>query len=130
MRSHSRLYNANSKGTAEGELYIDDGESYDYTSGAYIHRKFSLSGKSLVSTDLGTKGKSTSSYLKSMQDIRIERIVIVGVPKKFTGSQVTVSQGGKEWTTTVSSSDKGDATRRIIVRDPKVRVGEDWEIQF
>jgi len=65
-----------------------------------------------------------------MQDIRIERIILVGVPKKFRGSQVTVSQGGKEWTTTVSSSEKGAATRRIIVRDPKVRVGEDWEIQF
>ena len=116
--------------TAEGDLYIDDGESYDYTSGAYIHRKFSLSGKSLVSTNLGTKGKSTSSYLKSMQDIRIERIIIVGVPKKFTGKQVTVSQGGKEWTTTVGSSGKREATRRIIIRDPKVRVGEDWEIQF
>jgi len=65
-----------------------------------------------------------------MQDIRIERIIIVGVPKKFTGSKVTVSQGGKEWTTTVSLLDKGAATRRIIVRDPKVRVGEDWEIRF
>jgi mannosyl-oligosaccharide alpha-1,3-glucosidase len=119
------------QGTAEGELYVDDGESYDYTSGAYIHRKFTLSGKSLVSSNLGTRGKLSSSYLKSMQDIRVERIILVGIPKKFTGSTVKVIQSGKEWDTTVlkSKSLSGKA-RSIIIRDPKVRIGEDWEIQF
>ena len=115
------------QGTAEGELYIDDGESYDYKTGAYIHRKFNLSGKTLVSTNIGTPGKSTSSYLKSMRDIRIERIIILGVPKKFTGKTVKVLQSGKEWDTMVIRSPK---TESIVIRDPKVRIGEDWEIHF
>jgi len=115
------------QGTAEGELYVDDGESYDYTTGAYIHRKFTLSGNSLASTNLGKNGKLTSSYLKSMQDIRIERIIILGVPKNFAGKTIKVTQSGNEWDTTVTYSGKDNS---IIIRDPKVRVGEDWEIQF
>ena len=62
-----------------------------------------------------------------MQDIRVERIIIVGVPKKFTGNTVTVSQGGQEWDTIVTKFKK---TKSIIIRDPKVRIGEDWEIRF
>ncbi len=30
--------------SADGELYVDDGESYDYEKGQYIHRKFSFDG--------------------------------------------------------------------------------------
>ena len=62
-----------------------------------------------------------------MQDIRVERIIIVGAPKKFTGETVKVSQRGQEWDTTVL---KYENTRSIIIRDPKVRIGEDWEIHF
>lgn len=66
-----------------------------------------------------------------MQDIRIERVIIVGVPKKFAGSKVTVKQGGKEWetSTTVSTSAAGKA-QVLTVRDPDVRIGGDWEIDF
>jgi mannosyl-oligosaccharide alpha-1,3-glucosidase len=112
-------------------LYVDDGETFDYNAGAYIHRKFILAQKTLSSTNLGTRGKATSSYLKSMQDIRVERVIIVGTPKKFTSSKVTVSQAGKEWTTTVTrmAGEKGKADY-IVIRDPKVRIGEDWEIKF
>jgi mannosyl-oligosaccharide alpha-1,3-glucosidase len=118
------------QGTAEGELYVDDGETYDYSGGAYIHRKFSLSGKTLSSSNLGTKGKFTSAYLKSMHDIRVERVIIVGVPKKFTGSKVKVTQDDKEWETTVTLSTTPGKARSIVIRDPKVRIGEDWEIHF
>ena len=118
------------QGTAEGELYVDDGESYDYRAGAYIHRKFNLSDKKLTSTNIGSHGKSTSSYLKTMQDIRIERILVVGAPKKYAGKTVTVKQGGKEWTTSTSASATAGKAQVLTVRDPKVRIGEDWEIQF
>ena len=62
-----------------------------------------------------------------MQDIRIERIVMVGVPKNFLGETVKVTQGGKQWDTTVLPSNKPNT---FIIRDPKVRIGEDWVIQF
>jgi hypothetical protein len=66
-----------------------------------------------------------------MQDIRIERIIIVGVPSKFTGKQVKVLQGGKEWDTTVTTISSSSGKAGIItIRDPKVCIGEDWEIHF
>lgn len=62
-----------------------------------------------------------------MQDIRIERIIILGIPKNFVGKTVKVTQSEKEWDTTVTMSSK---TKTIVIRDPKVLVGEDWEIHF
>ena len=116
--------------TAKGELYVDDGESYEYTSGAYIHRQFTLADKKLVSTNLGMKGKIASTYRRSMNDIRVERIIVVGVPKKFTGDRVKVTQEGKTWETTVTFSTEKGKARSIVIRDPKVRIGQDWEIHF
>lgn len=116
--------------TAEGELYVDDGESFDYASGAYIHRQFTLTDKKLTSTNAGRKPKAGSAYRKSMKDIRIERIIVVGVPKRFTGKKVQVTQAGHKWETTVTVSETKGKARSIVIRDPKVRIGQDWEIQF
>jgi hypothetical protein len=65
-----------------------------------------------------------------MHDIRIERVIVVGVPKKFTGSKVKVTQDDKEWETTVTLSTTPGKAKSIVIRDPKVRIGEDWEIHF
>jgi hypothetical protein len=65
-----------------------------------------------------------------MHDIRVERVIVVGVPKKFTGSKVKVTQNDKEWETTVTLSTTPGKARSIVIRDPKVRIGEDWEIHF
>ena len=71
-----------------------------------------------------------SSYLKTMQDIRVERIIVVGVPKKFAGSKVKIMQRGKEWETSTSSVTKQGKARVLTIRNPNVRIGGDWEIHF
>jgi hypothetical protein len=65
-----------------------------------------------------------------MQDIRVERIIVVDVPKKFAGSKVKVMQGGKEWETSTSLSSKPGKAQVLTIRDPNVHIGEDWEIRF
>ena len=66
-----------------------------------------------------------------MQNIRIERIILVGVPKKFAGKTVRITQSGNEWNTQViKSAPAAGKARTIVIRDPKVRIGEDWEILF
>ena len=65
-----------------------------------------------------------------MKDIRVERIIIVGVPTKFTGETVKVTQGGKEWETTVATLTPTGKAQSVVIRDPKVSIGEDWEICF
>jgi mannosyl-oligosaccharide alpha-1,3-glucosidase len=84
-----------------------------------------LKDKHLESKNVATTGELTWSYLKSMHDIRIERIIMVGIPPKYTGDTVSVNQNGKTWETTVTTSPS-----HIIIRDPKVAIAEDWEIHF
>jgi len=73
----------------------------------------------------------TSAYLKGMREIRVERIIIVGVPKNFAGRTVKVKQGGKEWDATViGSTSNSPKASSLVIRDPRVRIAEDWEIHF
>jgi hypothetical protein len=65
-----------------------------------------------------------------MKDIRIERIIIVGVPAKFSKNIVNVTQGGKTWEATVATATPEGKARSIVIRDPKVAIGEDWEVSF
>ena len=102
---YTLLVTLSSTGTATGSLYIDDGESYDYQEGAYIHRNFTLTpsspspsndnvgdiinaGALLTSTNLApsTKsslGKKAKAYLSTMDAVRIEKIIIVGAPASW-----------------------------------------------
>ncbi|KAK5164650.1 glucosidase II [Saxophila tyrrhenica] len=126
-------------GDAEGTLYLDDGESYEYQSGAYIHRRFkySTSTSSLTSEDVSSPGKKTKEYLKLMEKVRVERIVVVNAPEGWSGKkEVEVAEEGGaksgksgkaelEWHGKV----EGKAAW-AVVRDPGVRVGEGWKIQF
>ena len=82
-------------GTARGELYIDDGETFDYESGAYIHRAFEFADGVLSSRDLGTKGKLTDKYLKTMKNVGVEKIIVVGAPKEWE-SKTSVKVGAEE----------------------------------
>ena len=137
------------QGRAEGELYIDDGESFEYQKGAFIHRRFRFlsspsssstasanreNNLSLVSDDLNTAPtKQTTAFAKTMKDVRVERIVIIGVPKEWEGIKEVkvIEEGEKErragfmWT----SAEKGKAAW-AVVRDPGVRVGRGWRIEF
>ncbi|KAG9804732.1 putative alpha glucosidase II, alpha subunit, partial [Aureobasidium melanogenum] len=84
-------------GNAEGELYLDDGESYEYEQGAYIHRRFTYTGStsSLASEDVSTKGKKTEQYLQQMKNVRVEKIVIVNAPSSWKSkTEVEVSEEG------------------------------------
>ncbi|PNS21092.1 hypothetical protein CAC42_3430 [Sphaceloma murrayae] len=127
------------QGDAEGDLYLDDGESFDYQQGAYIWRKFAYNGatSTLVSTDAGKEGKKTKEYIKSMKDVRIEKLVIVNAPKEWkTKKEVEVSEEGKgssglkKKVPLLYNEGKGGQASWAIVRDPAVGVGSGWKIDF
>ncbi|KAK5728464.1 glucosidase II [Elasticomyces elasticus] len=131
-------------GDAEGTLYVDDGEGFDYQQGAYIHRKFSFKGKTgtLMSEDLATEGSATSKkakdYLRSMEKVRVEKIVIVNAPEAWkgkmeveVGTEYLASKSGltrkvgMEW----HGREEGKAAW-AVVRDPAVAIGKGWKIDF
>jgi mannosyl-oligosaccharide alpha-1,3-glucosidase len=121
-------------GSAEGTLYVDDGETFDFQNGAYIHRKFSFSGSTLISENLGTKGSKTAEYLKTMAKVRVEKVIIVGAPDtwKEKADVLVVEEGSKAGTKAGLSWHAGSAGKGAwaVVRDPGVAIGKDWKIDF
>lgn len=126
----------NNAGSAEGTLYVDDGESFDYEQGAFIHRKFSFdpSKATLVSEDIGTTGKKTQEYLKTMAIVRVEKVVVIGAPSSWseTIEVLVVEDGAKEAKKVALSWHGADGMKAAwaVVRDPGVAIGGDWKIDF
>ncbi|EON62961.1 alpha 1,3-glucosidase [Coniosporium apollinis CBS 100218] len=128
-----------SQGNAEGSLYLDDGESFDYQQGAHIHRRFSFDAqtKSLTSTDAATKGPKTAEWLKKMGGVRVEKVVVVNAPAEWRGKEsVRVSEEGakesrrrREVGLTWHEGGAGKASW-AVVRDPAVGIGKGWRIDF
>ncbi|KAF4632530.1 hypothetical protein G7Y89_g5593 [Cudoniella acicularis] len=118
----------NKEGSAKGELYVDDGETFDYQSGAYIHRSFEFKDGVLASMDIGKKGKLTDKYLKTMKGVRVERIIIVGAPKEWEGKK-SVKTGKGEAGLEFHGEEGGKASW-AVVRNPGVAIGENWKIEF
>ena len=126
----------NAAGTASGELYIDDGESFAYLQGAFIHRNFTFENSVLTSTPLSEseRGGKTASYLKSMDTVRVERLVVVNAPDDWASKTeaLAVEQGaksGKKAEISFTKGSKGKASY-AVVRDPGVGIGKDWKIEF
>lgn len=123
------------QGTAEGELYIDDGESYEYQDGAYIHRRFVFSAGRLTSEDLAdkpVKEKKRRDFWKTMSSVRVEKIIIIGAPAAWEGkSTVGVSELETDREVEMAFF-KGDGTRAnwAVVRNPGVGVGRGWRVSF
>jgi len=128
-------------GDAEGKLYLDDGESFDYQDGGYLHRLFYYKGSTatLTSEDLsGPETKKTKEYLKTMENVRVEKIVIVGAPEAWehhTHVQISEERAGQSADATRKASIEYHAKEQgkaswAVVRNPAVRIGEGWKIAF
>ena len=138
-------------GTARGELYLDDGETYNHMKGQFVWREFiaeqSKSAKSLKlsSRDLGAAKPNeavdgvalqtydpANDYAKSIAEIRVEKIIIVGLSAKPSSVKI---RGGQEliweYFSGVASGEKKEGVASILViRDPKVLIIEEWSIEI
>lgn len=123
---------------ATGTLYSDDGESYDYEAGAFIHRRFELSKNEegvfeLCSVDIAVQGKKTKEYKKSIASVTVERVIIVGAPDAWKGREsVIVSVDGvkdREVGFEFHDAKEGKAAW-AVVKNLKVPVGEGWKVRF
>ncbi|ESK89413.1 glycoside hydrolase family 31 protein [Moniliophthora roreri MCA 2997] len=135
-------------GTARGDLYLDDGISYSYRDGNFVWREFVAEQPQkktlrVSSTDLGksqtaqavdgvalTKFDSANAFAKTLKDVRVEKVVIVGMSGKPSSVKV---EGGEElaweYVPGVAASDKKEGAAGILeIKDPKVLVTNDWTI--
>ncbi|KAK0728360.1 glycoside hydrolase family 31 protein [Lasiosphaeria miniovina] len=120
--------------SAEGDLYVDDGESYDFEKGQYIHRKFVLNGEAttISSTDAESRDPSSvkeGDWMKKMHDVKVDRIVIVGAPASWAKKQATVESEGKSWPASLDYSAAAHGRASFAtVKKVGARIGADWKV--
>ncbi|KAL8711448.1 MAG: hypothetical protein Q9220_004106 [cf. Caloplaca sp. 1 TL-2023] len=130
------------RGNAQGDLYVDDGESFGFQKGVFIHRQFTFSSPAdmsatLSSTDLNGFGssstKASKAFLSEMKDVRVEKIIIIGAPAGWEGKQeVLVKEDGQGERKVGFLWKKGEGGKAswAVVRDPGVGVGRGWKVEI
>lgn len=136
-------------GTAKGQLYLDDGETFGYNKGEYIWREFEYTssgkgGKGILRSSSKSEGKSGgegrkdvtpwdegNAWAKAMAHVKIEKIVLVGVGAKVASVKVSGEevQWGYESGKGVDAWLEGKAGE-VVVKNPGVGVLGDWEVVF
>ena len=125
-----------SAGNAEGTLYVDDGESFDYRDGAYAYQSFTFKADtmSLTSASIGAPQKKTKEFLKSISNVRIEKLIIVAAPEQWKGKEeVLVKEDGTKEARKAGLSwhpAEGKQAAWAVVKDPSVGAGSTWSIDF
>ncbi|KAF9529796.1 glycoside hydrolase family 31 protein [Crepidotus variabilis] len=135
-------------GTAKGELYLDDGVTYNHEKGDFVWRQFNAEkkGKALrvSSLDLGKVKPSeavdgvalstynpSNEYAKSIEDVRVEKLVVVGLGTKPSSVKVEGSEKELqwEWTAGVGAGDRKEGQASLLtIKDPKVLITKDWTL--
>ncbi|KOS17078.1 Glucosidase 2 subunit alpha [Escovopsis weberi] len=121
-------------GDAHGELYVDDGDSYDHEKGQYIYRKFRLEGNVLSSAHAEEKDGRASkpgAWLKAMREVCVDKIIVVGAPASWNVKEAQLESGGKTQAVKVDyhAAEKGQAAFATVGR-VGARIGEDWTIKL
>ncbi|XP_039570878.1 neutral alpha-glucosidase AB [Passer montanus] len=107
------------QGTAQGDLFLDDGVSFDYdTKNAFLHRHFSFANGTLTSSSADPRGSmSTPAWL--------ERVVILGVGRPES-ALLTTHDGSQ-----TPLHFQHDPERSVLtLRRPGVPIGADWSISL
>ncbi|KAI8826243.1 glycosyl hydrolases family 31-domain-containing protein [Fimicolochytrium jonesii] len=118
------------QGQAHGELYADDGHTFQYQENKYILSALSYTHNTLSSTLHTTQTSAPSESTITEVGSRVERLVIVGL--KTAPKRVVVTEGGKksDREVLVESEKLADGLVRVTLRDPAVIVGREWEVKL
>ena len=116
---YSLVIGLDENGKANGELYIDDGKTFDFLKSNYIHKTFSFSDNKLTSKHLSNKNSSndfSKSYTAELQQLKI--IGLNKPPKKIHSSS------GSSFQFTV------DKNNLVVVNKINIPIKDDFEIMF
>ncbi|GHJ85091.1 hypothetical protein NliqN6_1493 [Naganishia liquefaciens] len=130
------------QGDAQGELYLDDGESFAYANGDYVWRGFravSERGQTVVSSfdkassENGSALTRLGSWASQIADVHVEKLVILGLETKPTSVTVEGEAGDLAWVWEdgCAATDKAEGTAsRLTIKAPGVRVLREWSIRI
>lgn len=141
IRSGIDIRNIPQQNTAEGTLYIDDGESFDYKSGKYIYAKITFKDNVLSYrfvffkylfcqiSDILNQFFYISSFIDQNASYPtkawLERVVIAGIktpPKKAELKNLSTDKSNALHLTYHTGNDV------LVVRKPEVGMGSEWKI--
>lgn len=123
----------NSTQEAEGELYIDDGKSFEFLQGAYIHRRFVFSNGKLSSSNVvGPSSLSLGKQDRFSSDCIIDRIIILGYSLGSTKTAL-VEPSNHKTDIILAPLNLGrlrSGPSVVTIRKPNVRIADDWTIKI
>ncbi|GER41265.1 alpha-glucosidase [Striga asiatica] len=117
----------NSSMAAEGELYVDDGKSFEFKEGAYIHRRFTFSNRKLTSSSMGP---STANSNKFASDCTIDRIIVLGLSHAPRNALVQPADEKTDVELGPLLLGGGKGPSVLTIRKPNVRITDDWSIKL
>jgi alpha 1,3-glucosidase len=116
------------KHTATGSLYMDDGSSFAFTQGHYLHQNYTWASNKLSATaQKQPEGVPASNGYDN--DVVIEKIVVLGLPEGSYVAKVAGQEALLEvFKGAVSMRVANSAGGAHVIRRPNVPVGKDWSI--
>lgn len=133
-------------GHASGELYLDDGESYDHREGNFVWRGFVAEGTkktvTISSKDLASKNPDRAvdgvelttynggnAFANALNGVRVERIIVLGL--KNIPSKATLGNTGLEFIFeegVVAVGKKEGVASKLTIKNPGAFITSDWTI--
>lgn len=132
-------------GEAKGDLYLDDGETYNHQNGEYVWREIVAEKKTrnslrISSRDLGslkpteavgdsslTTYNPKNSYAKTLdeKDVRVEKILVLGL--KGNPKSVKVEGTGEDLAFEFMPA-MTRAASTLVIKDPRAKITDDWAV--
>lgn len=137
--------------SAQGSLYLDDGDSYKFEKGDFVWRGFSLhpSGKALQLTNRDLTPKHQKDGLAALElysadnqwatkvaPVQVSDITILGLASKPSCIRSSVSKEPFtfDWTSgvaaTVGRKKSGQAASRLVIRGISLPIISDWKLDI
>lgn len=117
----------NSSQAAEGELYVDDGKSFDFKHGAYIHRRFVFADGKLTSVNLAPTSPGNSRFSTSSV---VERIILLGNASRPKSAHIESTNLNVDIELGPLWLQRGRGSAVVTIRKPGVRIADDWTIKI
>ncbi|GAV59594.1 Glyco_hydro_31 domain-containing protein/Gal_mutarotas_2 domain-containing protein [Cephalotus follicularis] len=117
----------NSSQAAEGELYVDDGKSFEFEQGAYIHRRFVFSDGKLASLNMAP---TALGKLQFSSECIVERIILLGYTPGPKSALIEPANQKAEIEVGPLQLQRGREAAVVTIRKPGVRIADDWSIKI
>lgn len=114
----------NSSQAAEGELYVDDGRSFEFQQGSYIHRRLVFADGKLTSLNLAPGHTQFSS------ECVVERIILQGLSTGQKSALVEPANQKAEIERGPLLLYSRQGPTVLTIRKPNVRIADDWVIKI